>query len=119
MPATVPATGDIPLDRWQNLARTLSSDEFEGRAPGTRGEELTLAALATAFADAGLQPGNNGSWFQDVPLVEITGHSHAPLVVRAAQGPAHALAFGDDWVGVTYREAEAITLPPSAVSYTH
>lgn len=117
MPATVPATGDIPLDRWQNLARTLSSDEFEGRAPGTRGEELTLAALATAFADAGLQPGNNGSWFQDVPLVEITGHSHAPLVVRAAQGPAHALAFGDDWVGVTYREAEAITLPPSEIVF--
>ena len=116
-PAPIIASGEIPLERWQNLSRALSSDEFEGRAPGTRGEELTLAALAEAFADAGLQPDNRGSWFQDVPLVEITGHSHAPFVVRGASGPAIALAFSDDWAGVTYREAEEITLPASEIVF--
>ena len=56
----------------KEVTRTLSLDEFEGRAPGTPGEEKTLAYLVQQFERVGLQPGNNGSWFQDVPLVEIT-----------------------------------------------
>ena len=38
--------------------KNLSSDEFEGRAPGTKGEDLTVTYLADQFKKVGLQPGN-------------------------------------------------------------
>ena len=53
--------------------RTLASDEFEGRAPGTRGEELTVGYLVDQFKRMGLQPGNpDGTFIQRVPMVGIT-----------------------------------------------
>lgn len=53
----------------------LASDEFEGRAPGTVGEEKTVGWLAEEFARLGLEPGNpDGTWFQPVPLVGLTVH---------------------------------------------
>jgi hypothetical protein len=53
--------------------RKLSSDEFEGRLPGTKGEELTVAYLIDQFKKAGLKPGNtDGTYVQKVPLVGIT-----------------------------------------------
>ncbi|WP_234029187.1 M28 family metallopeptidase [Aurantiacibacter spongiae] len=94
----------------KEVTRTLSSDAFEGREPGTPGEERTLEYLVQRFEAAGLQPGNGGSWFQDVPLVEITGEDFAPLMVRAADGQTESFAYGDDWVGVTYRETDRVAL---------
>ena len=66
------APGQLSETTMKEATRVLSSDEFEGREPGTVGEERTLAYLVQQFTRVGLQPGNNGSWFQDVPLVEIT-----------------------------------------------
>ena len=51
--------------------QTVSSDTFLGRGPATRGEELATAYLRDQLKAAGLQPGGpNGSWFQDVPLLQ-------------------------------------------------
>jgi Zn-dependent M28 family amino/carboxypeptidase len=96
----------------KDITRTLSLDEFEGRSPGTPGEDKTIAYLAERFDRAGLEPGNAGSWFQDVPLVEITASGHEPLTVAGA-----AYAFGDDWVGVTYREVPRIDLDASEIVF--
>ena len=53
--------------------RTLSSDEFEGRGPGSNGEQLTIRYLEQQFRGLGLEPGNpDGSYLQSVPLVGIT-----------------------------------------------
>jgi Zn-dependent M28 family amino/carboxypeptidase len=55
----------------QHIAE-LSSDRYEGRAPGTPGEELTVNYLRDQFRRAGLKPGNpDGSYIQRVPLVGI------------------------------------------------
>src|SRR5687767_5751133 len=60
--------------------KVLASDEFEGRAPGTVGEERTLDYLLKQFKTVGLKPGNpDGSYFQNVPLVGITGQPEASL----------------------------------------
>src|SRR5690349_9945822 len=54
--------------------KVLSSDQFEGRAPGTKGEELTVQYLVEESKKLGLQPGNpDGTYVQKVPLVGITG----------------------------------------------
>lgn len=95
--------GDISEATMIDITRELSSDEFEGRMPGTRGEELTVALLTERFEAAGLEPGNNGSWVQDVPLVEITGKNFAPLTITNGATDL-VYDFGSEWVGVTYRE---------------
>jgi len=61
-----------PADMMRHIDR-LASDEFQGRAPGTEGERLTTAYIVEQFQARGLEPaGDNGSWFQPVPLVERT-----------------------------------------------
>ena len=93
--AQAEAAAPVSLETLKEVTRTLSSDEFEGRAPGTPGEARTLAYLVERFAAAGLEPGNHGSWFQDVPLVEIAGSGHAPLSVAGGNAPL-SFAFGDE-----------------------
>ncbi len=62
--------------------RKLSSDEFEGRAPGTKGETLSVQYFIDQFKAMGLEPGNpDGGWTQKVPLVGISG-APTPLVVK-------------------------------------
>ncbi len=71
-PAPTATAGSAPIDpaRLSDIVRVLASDEFEGRAPGTRGEDKTVAYLSREFAALGLQPGGeNGGWTQRVPLV--------------------------------------------------
>lgn len=113
--ATIPAAdapGQLSDATMKDVTRTLSLDEFEGRAPGTSGEEKTLAYLVEQFSKAGLRPGNHGSWFQDVPLVEITASHFDPLTVSGK-----AFAYGNDWVGVTYRETPRTDLSDSEIVF--
>ena len=62
--------------------KVLSSDEFEGRAPGSKGEELTVKFLQDAFTKIGLKPGNtDGTFVQPLPLVGITATNTRPLTI--------------------------------------
>ena len=71
-----PAAQSIQSDDLLRHIRTLSSDEFEGRAPGTRGEDLTVRYLVDQFQKLGLKPGNpDGSFIQKVPLMGISSES--------------------------------------------
>ena len=70
--------------------RTLSSDEFEGRGPATRGEELTVEYLTGAFDELGLEPGNGSAWTQPVPLVSITADPSMRLRIEG-DAPAEQL----------------------------
>ncbi len=66
--------------------RVLSSDEFEGRLPGTRGEERTVSYLVDQFKKAGLKPGNtDGTFIQKVPLVGINSGAASLEVKRGGQ----------------------------------
>lgn len=119
VPGTEEVAPRISIESMKEMTRTLASDAFEGREPGTPGEEKTLAYLVEKFAEAGLQPGNDGSWFQDVPLVEITGENYAPLVVSDLPEAAAPLTFqpNSDWVGVTYREEPHTELTDSELVF--
>ena len=101
--ATAPAKNVTPsVDTMKRLVKELSSDAYEGRAPGSAGEEKTLALLAAEFGKLGLQPGNKGSWFQDVPLVEITAKNVSALSFTGGKTPVTA-AYGPEMVIGTYR----------------
>ncbi|WP_172449657.1 M28 family metallopeptidase [Porphyrobacter sp. HT-58-2] len=110
------APGELSEATMKDVTRLLSSDAFEGRMPGTPGEEKTIALLTERFKAAGLQPGNGESWVQEVPLVEITGRNYAPLTITG-KGGTQSFAFGKDWVGVTYREEAKTTLKDSELVF--
>ena len=98
-PAVKPA---ISVATLKTVTRTLSSDAYEGRAPTTRAEAKTIAYIADRFAKAGLKPGNKGSWFQKVPLVEITADPSMTLSVSGGKEPL-SLAYKADIVASSYR----------------
>jgi Zn-dependent M28 family amino/carboxypeptidase len=100
--------GELSEATMKDVTKTLSSDAFEGRAPGSAGEEKTVALLIERFKAAGLEPGNpkggkDGGWTQDVPLVEITAKNVSPLSIMA-DGPGLSFNYGSDYVVGSYRE---------------
>jgi Zn-dependent M28 family amino/carboxypeptidase len=115
-PAEQGAAPSISLATLQNLTRQLSTDEFEGRAPGTRGEQLTVDLLSRSFREAGLQPGNNGSFFQNVPLVQITAQGRPALRVTGGARPID-FAYRTDMVAGTYRVQQQVSLRNSEIVF--
>jgi len=80
----------VSVDRIASDIRTVSSDAFLGRAPATRGEELTTVYIRDRLIAAGVQPGGpNGSWFQEVPLSQsdIVGTPSLSITVNGQTTP--------------------------------
>jgi len=107
-----------PIDIEAMLAHTkiLSSDEYEGRAPGTKGEERAVTYIADQFKNVGLKPGNSdGTYFQKVPLVGITAKP-APLVFSKG-GQRQTLKWKDDVVAWTKHVAPSASISNSEVVF--
>ncbi len=88
---------DIDADALLAHARELSSDRYEGRAPGTDGESLTVGYLVDQFRRIGLKPGNtDGTFIQKVPLVGITAAGGPLTLTKGAE--ERQLVWQDDIV---------------------
>ncbi len=95
-PALKPGLDAITPDGLLAHIKVLSSDEFEGRAPGSHGEELSVQYLSSEMRKLNLAPGNpNGSFIQEVPLAGILSTPQASFSVK---GQTIALNFPDDYV---------------------
>jgi Zn-dependent M28 family amino/carboxypeptidase len=93
----------------------LSSDEFEGRAPGTPGEAVTVDYLLQQFKKLGLEPGNpDGTYVQQVPLVGVSSH---PVLSYTAGGRNVPLTFLDDYVAWTARTEKKISIADSELVF--
>ena len=93
-------------DRILNDIRTLSSDEFEGRGPASRGEQLTIKYVEDQFRSAGLEPGNpDGTYLQNVPLVGITPDAGMKFTLTG-HGQKLEPKFQDDFVAWSKRVTE-------------
>ncbi len=110
-PAPVPSVTPVQVSQitLETMVAKLSSDEFEGRGPSTAGEEKTVAYLIERFKAAGLQPGNKGSWTQDVPMVEVTATSVTGLAVTGG-AKTMMFAYGKDMVAGSYRVTPRIEI---------
>ena len=117
--------GPVPVAQFPDLNTTavlndikkLSSDEFEGRLPGTKGEQLTVAYLIDQFKAAGLQPGNpDGSWTQKVPLVGLNPEFSGPLVVKKG-GTSHTFKVHDEFVPFSKQVTGSVTLDNSEIVF--
>ena len=101
---------------WLAHVSALSSDAFEGRAPGTPGEEKTVAYLVDQFKRIGLAPAaGDGTYVQPVPLVGITA-TLDPLVFRSGARTL-SLAPKDDFVAWTKRHVPETSLRESELVF--
>lgn len=104
------ALQSFSADALMNHIRTLSSDEFEGRGPGSRGEQLTIKYIEDQFRGIGLEPGNpDGSYVQSVPLVGITPVPEMKLTF-SGRGRTLGPKFLDDYVAWTKRVQESSSI---------
>ena len=95
--------------------KVLASDEYEGRAPGSKGEELSVKYITEQFRNVGLKPGNpNGSYVQEVPLAGITTAPTASLKVGESTTD---LKFPDDYVASSAQLKENITVENSDIVF--
>ena len=85
--------------------KILSSDEYEGRAPASKGETLATTYIENQFRQVGLKPGNpDGTYFQSVPMAGIKADPSAELAfTEDSGGKRETLKFGDDFVAWTKR----------------
>ena len=107
-----------PIDIEAMLAHTkiLSSDEYEGRAPGTKGEERAVTYIADQFKNVGLKPGNSdGTYFQKVPLVGITAKPAS--LVFSKGGQRQTLKWKDEVVAWTKHVAPSASVSNSEVVF--
>jgi Zn-dependent M28 family amino/carboxypeptidase len=113
--AGVPEKALASIDQNQLLEhiKVLADDEYEGRAPGSKGEDLTVNYLVEQSKKLGLQPGNpDGTYVQKVPLVGITGAEAQPLTVtKGAQKKTYT--WSDEVVAWTRRVAETASITSS------
>ncbi len=92
-----PPESGFVTERYVEDLKTLSSDEFEGRAPGSRGERLTVDYLVEQFSEAGLAPGYGDSYLQPVPMVELTNQARSALVIER-DGESRELTFPEHMI---------------------
>jgi Zn-dependent M28 family amino/carboxypeptidase len=107
--AAAPAA-QVDQQRMSEITKVLASDAFQGRAPGTPGEDRTIPYLIEQFKAAGLEPaGENGGWTQTVPMIRT--RLRAPVAASITQGgQTLPLAFpGDVYLG-TVRATERATI---------
>ena len=107
----------FPEAAYRKHIEVLASDEFEGRAPGTAGEQKTLAYIEREFRAAGLEPAAGDSFLQAVPLVEIMPHADAAMRVSGSNGVSLALRNADDIVVSSRRPVPTTGLADAEVVY--
>lgn len=115
-PAAAPPAPAFSLDTLKTVTQVLSSDEFEGRAPTTAGEEKTIDYLVKRFSAAGLKPGNKGQWTQDVPMVELTAKDVTPFTATGGKAPV-TFNYRTDMVVGTYRVVPQVSLKDSELVF--
>jgi Zn-dependent M28 family amino/carboxypeptidase len=117
--APVPAEALAAIDTatlMQHI-RVLGADSLLGRAPGTLGEDKTVAYLEAQFKAMGLKAGNpDGSYIQKVPLVGITV-ANSPMLTFTKGSKSAALKWRDDFVAWTKHVAPSAALKNSALVF--
>jgi Zn-dependent M28 family amino/carboxypeptidase len=110
-----PATG-VKADDLMAHIKILSADEFEGRAPGTAGEEKSIGYLTSKFKELGLAPGNpDGTYIQKVPLAGIT--AKPTISVDILNGRVVPLEFPKDAVVWSKRYVPEVKVTDSEVVF--
>jgi Zn-dependent M28 family amino/carboxypeptidase len=114
-PQSGPALNEITEPFIKAHIKMLSSDLFEGRAPSTRGGSLAAEYLATQLMAMGLEPGGeDGTYFQEVPIIESTVNRGFALSV-----PGRTYRYFDDVVAFSGVERPEVQVQGDVVFVGH
>ena len=103
-----PSVSSEYMDNFIEYVETLSSDDFEGRAPGTPGGIKTKNFISEKFSEFGLE-GLNGSYLSDVKLTEITLKNSSTFSISYNDKELD-IDFGTDYVFWTKRQVNEVEL---------
>jgi Zn-dependent M28 family amino/carboxypeptidase len=105
----------ISADSLLTSIKKLSSDDFEGRKPGSDGEQKTVAWLQGQFHEIGLHPGNpDGTYLQNVPLAGVTSKSHPEILVK---GRKLSLVEKKDYIALSSRYVPQVDVKSSDIVF--
>lgn len=110
------ALNTITVEDITRQTKTLGSDEFMGRKPCTEGEKITTDYLSFEFKRIGLEPAVNGSYFQEVPLMEIKNTPDSKLVI---QGKSTSFDFDllTEFAAFSMRAQEELSIEKSEMVF--
>jgi Zn-dependent M28 family amino/carboxypeptidase len=110
-----PALAAITPDGLLAHIKVLASDEFEGRTPGTKGEELSVKYIGDQFKKIGLKLGApDGTYMQEVPLAGIKGEPRMSFTIG---DKTIDLKYPDDFVASSARLEPEIKVDKSDVVF--
>lgn len=117
-PGADPSSAISP-ERIKSDVAYLSSDRLEGRGPGTRGEELTTEFIAGEFKKAGLKPmGENGTYFQPVPLMRIFTSPKSTLQMMKGKDTVE-IPCDEEFAGMSHTQTELDDFDAEAIFVGH
>lgn len=108
----------ITAQGFRDYDKAISSDYMEGRKPGTQGAQRATAYIIEQFKKLGLQPGNHGSWFQQVPTVSTTLQNKDGLKLDIAEGGGtQSFAYGSDMVVFDPQDKPQVAIKDSGIVF--
>lgn len=116
---TPPVFSDaISADSLRAYDKSISADAMHGRQPGTPGGKRASQWVADQLANIGVEPGNDGSWFQQVPTVATTlqDADDTDLTMEVA-GDTLDFAHGTDMMAVTLQQKRHVAVDASDVVF--
>ena len=113
-----PFTDAITAQGFRDYDEAISSDTMEGRKPGTEGAKRATGYIVEQFKKLGLQPGNNGSWFQSVPTVSATVQNKETLKLDVSEGGGtQSFAYGTEMVAYDPQDKPHVAVKDSDIVY--
>lgn len=103
------AESTINEEDMARIVSEFSSDDFQGRKPFTIGEEKAVTFLEKEYKRIGLEPANNGSYIQEVPMVEVTNIPDKRLKVNM-WNVSIELSYKDDFVTFSQHLVDEISV---------
>ena len=107
----------ISEDNIKSHIAQLASDDFLGRKPFTEGETTTINYLKGEFEKLGLAPGNGDSYFQEVPMVELTASVLDSSMMITGGTEQISLKYWYDFVALTSRVTDSIEVKDSEMVF--
>ena len=102
--------------RMSTIVRTLASPPFQGRSPGTEGEDTTIAYLVDQMEAIGLQPaGPDGQWTQKVPMIRTQIDADGAMSINGKQ--SIALKQGDNINVTTVRPDKLVSIKDAPIVF--
>ncbi|QBL09750.1 M20/M25/M40 family metallo-hydrolase [Rheinheimera sp. D18] len=104
-------------DNFAGYFQHIASDEMLGRAPATKGEEVTVSYLEQQFARIGLTPYSGDSYRQPVPVVQIDPVKVSALTLTDSSGKTRSLGYKTDMMAWSTRMVPQVDVANSDVVF--